>query len=622
MFFVQLLSGQKVLESAGVQAFIAMRCSAPLVVFLGEAYILDGPKPSMKTSAPLFVMVIGAWMFLNQNQDTIQTSALLWGTLFLIVMPTNNLVIKKSLTDLNFSAWGMVYYHNLLSLIVYIPVALLTGEYTEILEADLPTQGAMLSIAVTCALGVSISAFGLNVRHAVRATTFTILGVLNKIITMVLDAIFQSEEDPMTLISTFAIVLLIGGGLAWQIGMGKKSITMPPKDKGTEINTPRWVNIFNLVLIAVSTATPIYAMITSPAEAAIFAPEAANTTVRVFDLGGSGMRTAVFQTSDDGVTLSPVGLKESLGQPDPNNVSLWIREKVPTLDAEIEAGYEFGGSGLLFHLRAVSIWSYAGDPLEAEANMTASETERFHWFWQWNASVHNSSEYSNDSYSIPMELVLQNSKYSASSSWDSDTPTVAQSIVDGKTLADVFEIPTLSDESDCLTMLRAAHVALKLGSEAHLNLALGTGVAIGGMASDGEIYNGLSLTDDIGSVLCSGLCTAWPGIVVHGVNMPVVEALGGAHSSYPSYTMNGTQFLQLVVRMIVENMLPRYNQMPDKYRPTVVTLTGKVSEVVLAPLLKEPYRSPELNGVRLEMGPFDGGIIGAALLALDTPLVV
>ena len=65
-------------------------------------------------------------------------------------MPANSLIIKKSLADIGFTAWGMVYYHNLLSLVVYIPVAILTGELRQILASDLPSSGPSNPLLLLC----------------------------------------------------------------------------------------------------------------------------------------------------------------------------------------------------------------------------------------------------------------------------------------------------------------------------------------------------------------------------------------------------------------------------------------------------------------------------------------
>ena len=108
MFFITMSAGQQVISVAGVETFIAMRCSVPAVTFFAEGYILNGPKPSLLTTAPLFVMLAGAVIFIQGNFAVLTTDLVLWGTFYLLIMPVDSLLIKKSLSNMQLTPWGMV----------------------------------------------------------------------------------------------------------------------------------------------------------------------------------------------------------------------------------------------------------------------------------------------------------------------------------------------------------------------------------------------------------------------------------------------------------------------------------------------------------------------------------
>ena len=94
------------------------------------------------------------------------------------------------------------------------------------------------------------SFFQLNLRHAVSATTFVMLGVINKALSLVLDVIF-TKDTPVTALSVIGITLLIVGGATWQYLMGLGSITQHPA-KRVEWKTPCWVSVYNCALITVA----------------------------------------------------------------------------------------------------------------------------------------------------------------------------------------------------------------------------------------------------------------------------------------------------------------------------------------------------------------------------------
>lgn len=67
--------------------------------------------------------------------------------------------------------------------------------------------------------------------------------------------------------------------------------------------------------------------------------------IRTFDLGGGGLKTAVYSYNSAINCLEEIIPKEQLGMcPDEQNPSDWLREKVTTLYKEIESNYFFGFS--------------------------------------------------------------------------------------------------------------------------------------------------------------------------------------------------------------------------------------------------------------------------------------
>lgn len=83
------------------------------------------------------------------------------------------------------SMWGPVLYTNTISVPLMLAVALATGEPARLLQMPAWPAGTVALLLLSCVLGLAISYFGFVARRAVTATCFTVVGVLNKLLTVV-----------------------------------------------------------------------------------------------------------------------------------------------------------------------------------------------------------------------------------------------------------------------------------------------------------------------------------------------------------------------------------------------------------------------------------------------------
>jgi len=111
-----------------------------------------------------------------------------------------------------------VYYNNALALLFWPPFLLIGGEYTRLHAAAtaLLTERYTAAIVVaSCAVGVGISFTGFGFRNLVTATTFTVVGVMNKVLTVLLSTVFISSSHS-TPLSFLALMGCIGGGTMYR----------------------------------------------------------------------------------------------------------------------------------------------------------------------------------------------------------------------------------------------------------------------------------------------------------------------------------------------------------------------------------------------------------------------
>ena len=89
--------------------------------------------------------------------------------------------------------FGMVYYNNLLSLPICLPIAFMMGEFPAVLSASLlndeNAQGFMLCAFFSGVVGFVLNLASLWCNQSVTATTYAVVGAMNKIPLLMLGAV-------------------------------------------------------------------------------------------------------------------------------------------------------------------------------------------------------------------------------------------------------------------------------------------------------------------------------------------------------------------------------------------------------------------------------------------------
>ena len=103
---------------------------------------------------------------------------------YLVIITFEMLLLKKVVSDVKLSPWGLVMYNNMLAFLVSPIGALGLANFPVCKEAvGSLTSGrvaGIMALLISCAFGLSISYFGMSTRSAFSATTFTVIGVANK----------------------------------------------------------------------------------------------------------------------------------------------------------------------------------------------------------------------------------------------------------------------------------------------------------------------------------------------------------------------------------------------------------------------------------------------------------
>lgn len=138
-----------------------------------------------------------------------------WLTINVLSTSAYQVYVKK-LTELKLSAFGMVYYNNLLSLPFFFVLAIATGEMAALREAqsfaNLTTEGWAI-LVLSCLLGFCISFSGFTLNLIVTATTLMVINNVNKIVFIILSEFFY--QATLTATSAVGAVIVLACSAAY-----------------------------------------------------------------------------------------------------------------------------------------------------------------------------------------------------------------------------------------------------------------------------------------------------------------------------------------------------------------------------------------------------------------------
>jgi len=222
-FSLGVLCNMKSLQYSNVETVIVFRALAPCIVAILDSLFLGREFPSTRSWLGLSVIVMGAFgyaltdpQFENQGY-----SAYFWPTLYCAIISFEMAYGKKIIKSVDLKTmWGPVLYTNLLGFPPMMLFAQMGNEYNRFWEdlwireeARLP-PGSMLLLIIGCLIGTGIGYTSWWCRDKVSATSFTLIGVLNKCMTVLFNLLMWENHAPPLGIASLALCLV--GGLLYR----------------------------------------------------------------------------------------------------------------------------------------------------------------------------------------------------------------------------------------------------------------------------------------------------------------------------------------------------------------------------------------------------------------------
>ncbi len=228
VFLLTIYSNFQVIHYIGVNSFIILRCGTPLVLSILDWQFMGRDFPRGSSLASLLGVLLGGSMYsliklietdpsLPETDPSLPATGsasdfyvfdpgLLWSIAWLISFLFDMLYIKHVVHAYPCSGLERTLYQNALALpmlLLWVPFEK-SGSLRIFLAADIR---ATTAIFLSCISGTILSYTGMTLRSKLTATSFSILGIVCKILSAFLNEVFVSKEKSKTsLVCLLAVI--------------------------------------------------------------------------------------------------------------------------------------------------------------------------------------------------------------------------------------------------------------------------------------------------------------------------------------------------------------------------------------------------------------------------------
>ena len=219
-FSIGTYLNMKVLSMANVETVIVFRSCAPIAVAGFDYIFYNRAFPSLRSCAALLLVTAGAISYILHDREfhVNGLAAYTWAMLWWVVLVFQLTYGKFLVTGIPLkSLWTPVLYTNTFSIAPACFICLLTGELAKASAADAaPISGAGLGwLVLSCLIGLCISWAGFWAQTLITATTYTVVGVMNKMLTISVNVLIWDKHASTAGLASLGCCLL-GGSLYQQ----------------------------------------------------------------------------------------------------------------------------------------------------------------------------------------------------------------------------------------------------------------------------------------------------------------------------------------------------------------------------------------------------------------------
>lgn len=237
-------ANMKVLMVANVETIIVFRSCAPICVSVLDYIFYNRALPSRRSCLAMVLIVLGASAYVALDSKSGQTlaeretqqAAYTWVAVWFVLLIFQLTYGKTLVSGLGLqSIWSPVLYTNALAIAPTALIGVVAGDFEALATTDWTLQ-ALGMLALSCVAGIGISWSGFKCQSVVTATAYTVVGVMNKLLTVLINVLIWDKHASPGGIA--ALCVCLGGGSLYQQAPLRRQDYLPVRTQDSEIKTP------------------------------------------------------------------------------------------------------------------------------------------------------------------------------------------------------------------------------------------------------------------------------------------------------------------------------------------------------------------------------------------------
>ena len=207
-FVGALYTNVKTLQYANVETFIVFRSSTPCIIAVLDYLFLGRQLPNIRSWISLGIIVCGAVIYVLHDSN-FEVKAYGWVFAWYAIFTFDQIYIKYAVDQSNLSVWGRTYYTNALAVFPVLLLALLTREDTIISKLTWEFS-SIVALTASCTAGVLMSYSAFLLRGLISATSFTVVGTMCKIATVVINCLMWDKHASIEGLAALFVCMFAG----------------------------------------------------------------------------------------------------------------------------------------------------------------------------------------------------------------------------------------------------------------------------------------------------------------------------------------------------------------------------------------------------------------------------
>jgi len=241
-FILGLYSNFRALEESKIETVIVFRACTPIVVSILDYFFLGRELPSAQSWVSLAVIAFGAYSYVNSDMEFESSGfaaykwVMVWFCSLCFNMTYGKMILKNVKKS---STWDSVYYTNVLSFLpMFLFGTLVAGEWSKYQHLQLGDEfrKSMVLLFISCVAGLGIGYSGWKCRSLISPTSYTLVGVINKLFTIAM-SIFLTGEHATVSATACLVVAISGAAFYRQAPLRIGANEMPPSIEFKSLQT-------------------------------------------------------------------------------------------------------------------------------------------------------------------------------------------------------------------------------------------------------------------------------------------------------------------------------------------------------------------------------------------------